>query len=164
MILNNYWELLKTQQTTTFSSSGTSVVYTNMREDDGSAISFAYQGSADVAKNWNMRENMNVVVGSSDETGRASDYDLRSRLSSGVSVGTPSITYAVGDGKIQKVVTFTVTASASITIKEVGIRKGILLNYSGTISNILLARAVLDNPISLSSGQSAVIAVEWIEA
>lgn len=163
MILNNYWELLKVQQTNTFAQSGTGAASTNMKDTDGNSVAFAYQGSSSVPRNWNMSPDSSIILGSSDADGSVDDYDLTDPISSGVTASSPQWTFATSNGKYQRVVSFSVTASASVIIKEVGICKDVYTSYSGNQSKVMLARAVLSSPISLASGQSAAIVIEWNE-
>ena len=50
--------------------------------------------------------------------------------------------------------------SNSVTIKEVGITKTL---YNGSWLQVLLARKVLDTPITVAAGGSFTLPLQWIE-
>ena len=173
MILNNYWELRRLQQTNYLRHSSMDVVLSSsLKNTSGETITFMTGDWGDsshtegAAKNWDLISNTSLKIGASNAEGSVSDYNLIDPISSGFTASTPQWSITSSEGKVQRVISFSVTASTNITIKEVGICKEICTRLSGSLqyATVMLARAVLENPITLSAGQGAVIVIEWIEA
>ena len=174
MILNNYWELRRLQQTVYLKHSSSDVVLSSSLVNvSGDGITFMSgdwnEGShvEGVAKNWDLTSNTSFKVGSSDAEGGASDYTLTSEISSGVAISDISWNISTSGGEIRKVISFNVACSANdgFTIKEVGICKEICTRLSGSLqyATVMLVRTILDSPVTLANGESATITIEWVE-
>lgn len=175
MILNNYLELRRLQQTVYLKHSSMDVVLSSsMVNTSGSGITFMsgdWADSAkteDVAKNWDLVSNTNFLIGSSDAVGDISDYNLASVISSGFSISNTAWNITTNNGAVKKVISFNVSCSTNdgFTIKEVGICKQICNRLSGSLQyeNVMLARVILDSPVTLANGESATITLEWTES
>jgi hypothetical protein len=100
-----------------------------------------------------------ICVGTGNTAAAATDYQLESPITSGL---TASVTQMVGvDGSGNPYLTFDVTitntGSASVTIKEIGYRQnlsGATENGGSSVSNrvCLLDRTVLDEPVTIAAG------------
>lgn len=174
MILNNYWELRRLQQTNYLHHSSASALASTMKDTSGNGITFFASDYNDasnvegVAKNWDLTSNTSFKVGSSDVEGSASDYNLTSIISSGYTISDIAWNISMSGGAINKVISFNVTCSANdgFTIKEVGICKDICTRLLGSLqyATVMLARIILDSPITLTNGESATITLKWIES
>lgn len=173
MILNNYWELRRVQQTEFLHHASIDKVTTTMKDTSGNATTFYTCDFNDasnvngVAKNWDLISNTSFKVGSSDAEGSASDYTLTSEISSGVTISNIAWNISTSGGEIRKVISFNVACSANdgFTIKEVGICKDICTGLYGSLqyATVMLVRTILDNPVTLANGESATITIEWVE-
>lgn len=173
MILNNYWELRRVQQTEFLHHGSIDTLATSMKNTSGNATTFYICDFNDasnvqgVAKNWDLTSNTSFKVGSSDAEGSASDYTLTSEISSGVAISDISWNISMSGGEIRKVISFNVTCSANdgFTIKEVGICKEICTSLYGSLqyATVMLVRTILDSPVTLANGESATITIEWVE-
>lgn len=173
MILNNYWELRRLQQTNYLHHGSIDRLSTSMKDTGGNAATFYICDFNDasnvqgVAKNWDLTSNTSFKVGSSDAEGSASDYTLTSEISSGVTISDVAWNISTSGGEIRKVISFNVACSANdgFTIKEVGICKEICTSLYGSLqyATVMLVRTILDSPVTLANGESATITIEWVE-
>lgn len=174
MILNNYWELRRLQQTNYLRHSPSDVVLSSsMKNTSGETITFMTgdwndnSNIAGVSKNWDLTSNTSFKIGSSDAEGGASDYTLTSEISSGVTISNIAWNISTSGGEIRKVISFNVACSANdgFTIKEVGICKDICTGLYGSLqyATVMLVRTILDSPVTLANGESATITIEWVE-
>ena len=94
-----------------------------------------------------------VRFGSGTTPATVNDYKLESLIDSGITVAQPSkVTTEQTDSYILWTVTFGVSASAEITISEIGLISKARLPSGET--NTLVDRTVLDTPITIPAGQS----------
>lgn len=173
MILNNYRELRRLQQTNYLHHSSGDTLNSSMKDTSGDGITFYIYDFNDagnvqnVSKNWDLTSNTSFKVGSSDSEGSASDYALTSEISSGVTISNIAWNISTSGGEIRKVISFNVTCSANdgFTIKEVGICKDICTRLHGSLqyATVMLVRTILDSPVTLANGESATITIEWVE-
>ena len=175
MILNNYWELRRLQQTNYLHHSSSDVVRSSsMKNTSGGTITFMtgnWNNSSyteEVSRNWDLITNTSFKIGSSDAEGSASDYTLISEISSGVTISNIAWNISTSSGENRKVISFNVGCSANdgFTIKEVGICKEICTRLSGSMQyeTVMLARVILDSPVVLANGESATITIRWVES
>lgn len=174
MILNNYLELRRLQQTEFLHHGSIDTVTTTMKDTSGNATTFYTCDFNDasnvngVAKNWDLTSNTSFKVGSSNAEEDASAYELTSPISSGATTSNISWNITMNGGEIHKIVSFNVTCSAHLgfTIREVGLYKNICTRLLGGLqyATVMLARVLLDSPVALANGESATITLEWTES
>ena len=168
MILNNYYEWVKFCNTTTFTYSTVSKA-TNVKNLNGDNLRLNYGGNASYlvnayANNLALGAGIFITVGSSDAEGTVYDYDLKSRISSGVTISSVSLSVGA-DGKTSRIYNFVITNNGSedITIREVGIGKSFYINATETQNTAILCRVVFDEDVTIALGASTTIAVKWDE-
>lgn len=177
MILNNYWELVRLQNTYPLSADGNATTITSLVNHNGyTNIYFAYGMPNSInylqymIPNYTIFGNNIIVrVGSSDEEGSISDYNLKTPLDERYyTIRNLSINNSLeSTGGTKRQITFDVINSASnaVTIKEVGIIKIISTSPgSGSQQYIMIARVVLDEPLTLAIGETGTITLLWVES
>ena len=103
-----------------------------------------------------------LAVGNGNTAFSEDDYDLASRISTGITYNattTAQATYDSSTGKTRRTATYSITASAPITISEVGLFMYLLTGPSGSWHLTLMYREVLSAPISLAAGETVVLAI-----
>lgn len=172
MILNNYrgWIKMCNENEAKYTDQSATV---NLKNLDGNTITEIGTGSstsyifAAYTRVFCLTDLMDVYVGSSDAEGLPTDYDLKERLTSedGITISNIVCNITYDSEKIRRVITFNVSSTANnIIIKEVGIGKTIYLAHSTNTDRFLFARIILDKSVSLNSGESATITIEWSES
>lgn len=178
MILNNYWELVRLQNTYPMSADGSAAATTALIDINNHTAQFAYgmQSSLNdlqyLIPNYTIfGNNISIKVGSSTEEGEPSDYSLKSSFDERYySIQNLSINSSVeSDGGIKRQITFNVINNnsmvSSVTINEVGIVKTInSAPSSGFNAYIMIARIILDEPLTLAYGATGVITLLWVES
>lgn len=173
MILNNYLELRKLQQSNYLHHSSMSPLETALLDTNGNGITFYAADFNDagnvqnVSKNWDLISNTSITIGTSDAAGAVSDYNLTSAIVSGFSISDISWNISMNNSKIYKILSFNVRCTSKpITIKEVGVCKNICTRLLGSLqyATVMLARVVLDNPVTLANSETATITIRWVES
>lgn len=106
-----------------------------------------------------------VKVGSSNAVESASDYNLDSLITAGISGSVEMLSRTVdasGNSKVAILVTVTNTGATDVTISEIGyfvqMKGGTTVGSSSTTSYyIMLDRTLLDTPVTIPAGSSATI-------
>jgi len=171
MILNNYWELRRVQQLYKIEASEQYINTTMKDINNGDTVTFCNGVSTSngsvysfISQSFNLTSNVAIRLGDSTEEGSVTDYTLKSPISSGVTVSNINWNISTQNSS-KRILSFNVTASTDININEVGITKSFPTTYSGsTMKEVLLVRVILANTVSLQSGESATITIEWDEA
>lgn len=96
-----------------------------------------------------------VEFGNGTTPATAGDYKLENKITSGITVTTPSaVTTEQTDSYILWTVTFGVMALTETTISEIGLTAKITYSTGLNPVAILVDRTVLDTPITIPAGQS----------
>ena len=133
-------------------------VYLSFRQNG-----FPYSVSNNVSIN-NTSSSTGIRLGSGNTQASEDDYNLDSRITSGLTASSPVVTYGVDEnGNPYKVFLFTLTNSTNsdITVAEIGYFQQLYTSSSqGAISStatIMLDRTVLSTPVTVPANDSAVI-------
>lgn len=98
--------------------------------------------------------NKGVCFGTGTTAPTVDDYCLEKPITSGLTVTNPSaVTYNRTDEYEEYTATFGVTATATVTITEIGLRF-VPYTYSGDNAYAMIDRTVLENPIEIPAGES----------
>lgn len=170
MVLRNYWEYRKVADdpnTWNVSSGGT--IRVPIKDTAGNDCDFYYYNiynssttTPGAANNNAFWKQLGIMVGSGATEPTVNDYNLESQISNAQIVVNSLVFSAPETNKEAYTLTATITASADITIREVGLFKPIHYSNSGDYSkDVLMARNVLSTPISIASGASQTIAFEF---
>ena len=180
MILNNYWNLASYMHSHNITFDNNVWQNLGVKNLSGSEItqiwancsyssSFA-QFSVACAKNHSLRLELDALLGTGTTTPEASDYCLDNDITNNIAnLSVTSNTGADEDG-LKTIVTISGTnlTGNEITISEIGITKTIYYfdqqwtNVSSSKS--LMARELLNNPITVPNGQGFTLTFEWLEA
>ena len=118
------------------------------------------------SKNWSMRTDLSVQLGSGTTEVTPNDYFLDTVISDGnFSNLALAVSASGGSGKIETVFTITGVNSSNATqnITEIAIIKK--LYYSNNSSNlVMIMRGLLSEPLSVPSGEGFTINYKWDEA
>ena len=108
--------------------------------------------------------NLGIYLGSGNRQESENDYNLQTRITTGLTAQTPSkVTGLDSDGNLylEYLFTLTNTTENAIIVREIGYVQGI---YAGTtvgstvsLKNFLLDRTVLQTPVTIPAGESAAI-------
>lgn len=106
-----------------------------------------------------------TIIGSGDTTPTENDYQLASRITSGISSTSPAVTSgtdASGNPYLDLVYTLSNSTSSDIIIKEVGYVQQLGCNSATntlgvSLKKFLLDRTVLENPLTVPANGTAVL-------
>ena len=130
----------------------------------GSSSYYPYSASYTMSFGANQASS-GVYIGTGDTAVTEDDYKLASVITSGISAGSPAVTFALdgsGNPYLELVYALTNTTSSDITVKEIGfvqyLRASSTLNStSSTSTYALLDRTVLSTPVTVPANDSAAI-------
>jgi hypothetical protein len=104
-----------------------------------------------------------IWLGSGTTPPTEMDYNLESRITSGLAVSGTVVTYDAdqnGNPYLVYLFSLTNTSSSTITISEIGYVQQMSGSGYGSDSYILLDRTVLENPITIEPGEDAAVKYE----
>ena len=136
---------------------------------DGYHITATYAGSSNTSGSWDTAHyNWNKFVyglaariGIGNHTYTKDSYALAQDQTSNISSLTISRNFVVEGNKYKRIFTITGTAKEDMTITEIGISKNVCNTYDPY--ECLMAIAQLDTPITLTTGESFSVKIEWID-
>ena len=109
-------------------------------------------------------DNPGIQVGSGSTAPTENNYHLESRITSGMSASTPTLTQGLdenGNPYVTILFTLTNTSSANITISEVGyVQQVAMANTLGgscSYGRVMFDRTVLSNPVTVPANGNAAI-------
>lgn len=112
----------------------------------------------------NSLTNAGIWIGTGSDSPTENDYNLKSRITSGLTASTPTTTQGVdsdGNPYLTYLFTLTNTTSSDITVSEIGyVQNGgasSAIGESTSLDRFLLDRTVLDSPVTVPAGGSAAI-------
>lgn len=168
MVLRNFYGWLYSavvaQRTGGWSEANASILNT-----EGATVSFASASGnattaqAHIAKNQSFA-NIAVQIGSGSVEPAYEDYCLSERITA-ISNATTSYARVLGNGHAKGVLTYSGTYSGeeTVTIREIGIEKQIIVNSStSATTSVLFTRSLLESPITLKNGDSFVVQTELV--
>lgn len=127
----------------------------------GNSSAFPYTGT------WTLQTSANAAgfcVGSGTAAASENDYELAGMITSGLSASIVSNAFLDNDGNpsVNYDLTITNTGSAAVTIAEIGFKQNLYATTteggtSFTNRVFLLDRTVLSNPVTIQSGDYAII-------
>lgn len=168
MLLNNYWNMRQYVDTHYVQqSSGT--VDIGLKNMSGTSVNFTLNSAYHtvIGNNACMRSQLTGYVGTSDTAVQKTDYALGTDITSKLSnMNTVVNSGLIGDSFRSIVIISGLNNTGStISLKEYGIAKGVYYHPSdsGAIEQVMLIRAILNQPIVLPNGQGFQIIYEWVE-
>lgn len=170
MILSNYWKYLYDYTANSFqwinsANDPNPTTYKNLSGNPITGVSVKGANNActvNVTANYNPRMNLGAVIGTGTTEVDVDDYDLTSRLN--ISLTTTIALSYNSDGY-----TTLITANGlnntgdTIVITEVGITKTLLDRDGGVVDRTLIAKKLLDTPITVADGDAFTVTYDWIE-
>lgn len=102
----------------------------------------------------------NCIIGSSDDPGSFDDYCLTSQIAGFSASLIQTVPLVIKDGYQEFMVFIHGKVTEACTVREVGLTKN-LYTSSGSTSQCLMLRQVLNTPIELQAGDSLGIAISY---
>ena len=165
--LNNFYTILRTQMfgntyavgqlvTESTTASGERNILGNLKDNGGNSFTGMYNqtttnGFGFFKNNNSYGDNAWTLfgVGSGRTAVSMDDYELASPITSGVSIARVATTSTVG---ITCNVVVNNTGNSDVSVSEIGLYDRIVTNTND--HTVLVARAVLDNPVVIPAGES----------
>lgn len=163
MILYNYWRWLGAIQKYAHTSEpGNKNV--GLVDTSGNTITLYMDQSGYSSQNAKFDLNLFARIGNSEAAPTESDYSLANDITNSIANLSVNIAYEVND-QLKKTITINGKNGTNneITITQIGIGKGVKAN-GGIDKSILVAIAVLNNPVTVPAGNDFTITFEWTEA
>ena len=173
MILNNYWKWLKANQNISIYSSSNDLDI-GLKDITGAAANVYWGDNSGSALN-NIRNgadpnrvlinDLSVRLGTGTSTISSSDYALANDITSSISDLTSNLA-SVATNKLERIITVTGTnnTNADITITQVAICKGVSNDWShSNLKIVMFAACNLNSPLTVESGESFAVTVNWTE-
>ena len=170
MILNNYWKANKIVE---------DLIWSNGRKDYGLiGVSGTGIGAIWYARNGNTSQynlpfynvqlrttNIAVRLGTGTGDITADDYSLFNDCTSNITNLAITNNTQAEDNKFSQILLITGINNSGneLTIKEVGICKKFYTNEDYLSEDVMLAKMLLSNPVTIAAGGSFRIIVEWAE-
>ena len=170
MILSNYWKYLYDYTANNFqwinsANDPNPTTYKNLSGNPITGVSVKGSnnaGTVNVTENYNPRANLFGLVGTGTQEVDVDDYDLTSRLAIATSTNI-ALSYN-SDGYTTLVTVSGLNSSGDdITITEVGIAKALLDKDGNIVDRTLIAKKLLDTPITVADGDVFTVTYDWIE-
>jgi hypothetical protein len=170
MILKNYWTILNDITT---KANAEDSIYGNITDITGTDRKYNIGGNNStyamkgVISNANMKGDISCRLGTGTTDPTINDFSLVTDVTTcftGITVQHSTVVTDNG-AKVVYVISGTNNISEDITIREVGITKGVKYGSSSSPSTftILLTRDVLASPITVPAGQGFAFTYEWVE-
>lgn len=155
MILSNYWAWFKDIQTS--SSSGT-LSNTNIFLHDGTTQASLNYSASHCRSLYAGNTYFKVEFGSGTTPPEVNDYCLAADETSNLTI-VQNVTPNWESNKFELLISCTITNTTanSITINEIGINK----NFGSGNTWFLLAREVLDTPLTIPAGETRILNYTW---
>lgn len=137
-----------------------------LKDTNGDLCNFLYydfsRAGSYVLSNYCFNDNLSVKVGSGNTTESAEDYELETILGSGSNL---TRSYSLENGKFRIRITFKYTnfSASDVIVSEIGLYKDIYYMAGTSIKPFLMARHVLDEPITVTVGSSALFTFDIVE-
>lgn len=169
MITNNYYKLKAVVSANAIPPSTSQTFPANLTDISGSTGIGVY-GDANPAhatfntENWALRRRLSMRVGNGNTEPTLGDYCLDSDCTSWLTNTQITVNTGYEDNVIKTVITMSAinTGVNELVIREVGVFKGVYdLNVAS--HDILLVRELLEQPLTVPSGESFSLTFAWEE-
>lgn len=172
MILKNYWKWMEAlTQVGTVSTWGPGI-NVGLKDITGAnalivvTSATSYDAHIKTMNNFNLKSNYNVRIGTGQNELSSEDYCLKNDITSQITNFNVTLNTSADDNHTRVItVTGQNFTNNEMVINEVAYTKTIYDGYDAvSTKEVMLAIAQLENPITVPSGSSFVVTVEWIEA
>lgn len=170
MILNAYWQIMNDIMTEADDSGNKSET---VKGTDGNDVSYPIKCNNSGYKmqyfieNTNMKGDVSFRVGTGNTEPAADDYEMANDVTDSLTGTSLTVNHVMGEDGAKVVYTFSASNQTgdSLTISEVGIVKTLKNGESSSPSrgDVLIARDILDTPVTVPSGSGFVLTYEWTE-
>ena len=171
MVLSNYWKAFKIA---TICNGNGSYAYADLGMVDiqgtrqtGILYSIPSNKRSYVDSNVKIRNIDEVRVGTGTGQIQPSDYCLFDDITDSISNLSFTITHAALDGKFSSIINVSGinNAESEIVIRELGLTKKFFVNDVGTLTRpIMLAKLILNRPVTVPTNGAFAFTIEWDEA
>lgn len=171
MILNNYWKGMKIVESAA-AQQNTSLDFhlVGISGNEIGAILTSWRSSTSLSdpavQNSNLRTaRTEIRIGKGTGTPTANDYGLFDDCTSDISDLTFNNSTQYQDGAFSQILVINGANNTSnpITITEVGVCKTFLTAAQSYSEPVMLAKTILDNPITVQGGNTFRVIIEWLE-